>query len=71
MFNVMFQAGMESKCGFQMNHNISIWTSPNLTTGSWSYAGNAIDVSDRPAGIDFFLTTIAFIVFFCSQIMQA
>ncbi|CAF1182483.1 unnamed protein product [Adineta ricciae] len=44
---------MESKCGFQMNHNISIWTSPNLTTGSWSYAGNAIDVSDRPAGVVF------------------
>lgn len=42
---------MPSRCGFQMNHNISIWSSPNLTSGSWSYVGNAIDVNDRPAGI--------------------
>ncbi len=42
---------MASKCGFQMDHNISIWSSPNLTSGSWSYVGNAIDVADRPAGI--------------------
>lgn len=41
---------MASKCGFQPDHNISIWTSPNLTSGSWSYAGNAINVADRPAG---------------------
>jgi hypothetical protein len=42
---------MASKCGFQQDHNISIWTSPNLTSGSWSYVGNSINVSDRPAGI--------------------
>ena len=41
---------MASKCGFQMDHNISIWSSPNLTSGSWSYVGNSINVSDRPAG---------------------
>ncbi len=41
---------MASKCGFQMDHNISIWSSPNLTSGSWSYVGNAINVADRPAG---------------------
>ena len=47
---------MSSKCGFQPDHNISIWTSPNLTSGSWSYAGNAINVADRPAGnrMDYF-----------------
>ena len=42
---------MPEKCGFQLNHNISIWTSPNLTSGSWTYAGNAINVTDRPAGL--------------------
>jgi hypothetical protein len=42
---------MPSKCGFQMDHNISIWSSPNLTSGSWSYVGNSINVADRPAGI--------------------
>ncbi|CAF4037472.1 unnamed protein product [Rotaria sp. Silwood2] len=46
-------AGMSSKCGFQMNHNITIWSSPNLTSGSWSYVGNAITVADRPAGVVF------------------
>ncbi|CAF1097557.1 unnamed protein product [Adineta steineri] len=46
-------AGMPEKCGFQLDHNISIWTSPNLTSGSWTYAGNAIDVTKRPAGIVF------------------
>ncbi|CAF0743942.1 unnamed protein product [Adineta steineri] len=46
-------AGMPSKCGFQMDHNISIWSSPNLTSGSWSYVGNSINVTDRPAGVVF------------------
>eukprot|EP00026_Physarum_polycephalum_P008599 Phypoly_transcript_08687.p1 GENE.Phypoly_transcript_08687~~Phypoly_transcript_08687.p1 ORF type:complete len:298 (+),score=31.46 Phypoly_transcript_08687:195-1088(+) len=40
-------------CGFQLDHNISIWTSPDLSSGSWTYAGNAIRVEDRPAGIVF------------------
>ncbi len=47
------KAGMPEKCGFRLNHNISIWTSPNLTSGSWTYAGNAIDVANRPPGIVF------------------
>jgi hypothetical protein len=42
---------MASKCGFQMDHNISIWSSTNLSSGSWSYVGNSINVADRPAGI--------------------
>ena len=44
---------MPEKCGFRLNHNISIWTSPNLTSGSWTYGGNAVDVTNRPAGIVF------------------
>ena len=43
---------MPEKCGFQLDHNISIWISPNLTTRSWTYAGNAINVADRPAGLN-------------------
>jgi hypothetical protein len=42
---------MPEKCGFRLDHNISIWTSPNLTSGSWTYAGNAINVTDRPSGL--------------------
>ena len=46
-------AGMASKCGFLPDHNISIWSSPNLTSSSWTYVGNAINVADRPAGVVF------------------
>jgi hypothetical protein len=45
------KAFMPEKCGFRLDHNISIWTSPNLTSGSWTYVGNAINVTDRPAGM--------------------
>jgi hypothetical protein len=57
---------MASKCGFQMDHNISIWSSPNLTSGSWSYVGNAINVADRPAGI-LFSYDLYLIVYECCQ----
>eukprot|EP01113_Clastostelium_recurvatum_P021767 TRINITY_DN2582_c0_g1_i6.p1 TRINITY_DN2582_c0_g1~~TRINITY_DN2582_c0_g1_i6.p1 ORF type:complete len:391 (-),score=89.02 TRINITY_DN2582_c0_g1_i6:82-1254(-) len=46
-------AGMPSKCGFQMDHNISIWSSPSLASGSWTYVGDSISVADRPAGVVF------------------
>jgi beta-xylosidase len=38
-------------CGFQFDHNISIWTSPDLSSGSWTFVGNAIDVDSRPPGV--------------------
>jgi len=38
-------------CGFQNDHNISIWSSPTMASGTWTYVGNSIDVSQRPAGI--------------------
>lgn len=38
------------KCGFRLDHNISVWVSPDLSSGSWVYAGNAIAIADRPAG---------------------
>eukprot|EP00047_Mylnosiga_fluctuans_P006490 m.247211 g.247211 ORF g.247211 m.247211 type:complete len:382 (-) comp15327_c0_seq1:59-1204(-) len=41
------------KCGFRLDHNISVWVSPDLSSGSWVYAGNAIAVQDRPAGTVF------------------
>jgi len=40
-------------CGFQLDHNITIWTSPDLSSGSWKFIGYAIDWRDRPAGIVF------------------
>jgi hypothetical protein len=29
-------------CGFLPDHNISIWSSPDLSSGSWEYVGNAV-----------------------------
>jgi beta-xylosidase len=40
-------------CGFQNNHNITIFKSYDLSSGSWQHVGNAIDVKDRPEGIVF------------------
>ena len=34
------------KCGFQLDHNISIWTSPDLASGSWTYVGNSVSNFD-------------------------
>lgn len=41
------------RCGFHLDHNISVYTSPDLSSGSWHYVGNAIDVAARPAGTVF------------------
>ena len=41
------------KCGFRMDHNISVFTSRNLSSGSWEYVSNAIDMTLRPAGTVF------------------
>ena len=38
-------------CGFRGNHNITIWTSPDLSSGSWQYVGLAFDYTARPSGI--------------------
>jgi hypothetical protein len=38
-------------CGFRLDHNISIWRSRTLQSGSWEYRGLAIAPSQRPAGV--------------------
>jgi hypothetical protein len=35
-------------CGFQPNHNVSIWKSPNLANGTWSFVGNAVECESAP-----------------------
>jgi hypothetical protein len=40
-------------CGFHLDHNVSVYTSPDLSQNSWTYVGNAIDVAGRPAGTMF------------------
>merc|ERR1712070_86815 len=39
--------------GFRLDHNISIWTSRTLASGSWTFHRHAISVADRPTGILF------------------
>lgn len=40
-------------CGFRDNHNVTVWTSPNLTSGSWTRVGDAFPLAARPAGLIF------------------
>lgn len=40
-------------CGFHLDHNISVWMSPDLSSGSWRYMGSAIALGARPAGTVF------------------
>eukprot|EP00035_Acanthoeca_spectabilis_P010325 m.182837 g.182837 ORF g.182837 m.182837 type:complete len:289 (+) comp14984_c0_seq5:392-1258(+) len=39
------------QCGGRLDHNISLYTSPNLTSGSWSYAGDLLPMASRPEGV--------------------
>ena len=40
-------------CGFRDNHNVTVWTSRDLSSGSWHYEGFAFDLSARPPGLIF------------------
>lgn len=42
---------MPDLCGFQRDHNVSIFSSPDLSTGSWTFEGLAFTVAERPPGI--------------------
>ena len=41
------------KCGFKLDHNVSVFTSPDLSSGSWTYVSSAISMAKRPAGTVF------------------
>ena len=40
-------------CGFRDNHNVTAWSSPDLTSGSWVKHGNAFPYTARPPGLIF------------------
>ena len=40
-------------CGFRDNHNVTVWTSKDLSSGSWHYEGQAFALSARPPGLIF------------------
>ena len=37
-------------CGFQANHTINVFTSPDLSSGSWTHLTTAVTLANRPAG---------------------
>lgn len=39
-----------NECGGRLDHNISLYTSPNLTSGSWMYVSDLLPMSSRPNG---------------------
>lgn len=38
----------EVPCGFQGNHNVTMFRSPDLTSGSWEWQGDAVRCEDLP-----------------------
>ena len=38
------------KCGFQLNHTINVWTSSDLSSGSWQLLTTAVSLANRPPG---------------------
>lgn len=41
----------QGDCGFRDNHNISLFTSGDLSSGSWHFEGDVLPVDQRPSGI--------------------
>ena len=39
------------RCGFRPDHNVSIYTTPDLSSGSWVFRGLAYEWTARPAGV--------------------
>ena len=37
-----------ASCGFQPDHNVSIWSSPDLSSGSWRFEGQAVQCTEAP-----------------------
>jgi len=42
---------MPDLCGFRQDHNVSIFSSPDLSSGSWRFEALAFEVAARPRGI--------------------
>ena len=39
------------KCGFRADHNVSVWLSDDLSSGSWRKVGDAFPLAARPPGL--------------------
>eukprot|EP00040_Diaphanoeca_grandis_P042937 m.266442 g.266442 ORF g.266442 m.266442 type:complete len:436 (-) comp67484_c0_seq1:51-1358(-) len=42
------QGGSTGGCGFHPNHNVSVWSSPNMSSGTWTYRGDALRCTELP-----------------------
>lgn len=42
------KAGGYGGCGFHRNHNVSMYSSPNMSSGSWTYRGDALRCAELP-----------------------
>lgn len=40
----------DTRCGFRLDHNVSIYSSHTLASGTWRFEGHAFDYRDRPPG---------------------
>lgn len=41
-------AGGFGGCGFHSNHNVSMYSSPNMSSGTWQYRGDALRCAELP-----------------------
>eukprot|EP01060_Flectonema_neradi_P023533 TRINITY_DN317_c0_g1_i2.p1 TRINITY_DN317_c0_g1~~TRINITY_DN317_c0_g1_i2.p1 ORF type:complete len:346 (+),score=66.95 TRINITY_DN317_c0_g1_i2:52-1089(+) len=47
------KAGVNNSCGFMFNHSVTLYTSKDLSSGSWVNRGNVLPVQNRPMGTMF------------------
>eukprot|EP01060_Flectonema_neradi_P023534 TRINITY_DN317_c0_g1_i3.p1 TRINITY_DN317_c0_g1~~TRINITY_DN317_c0_g1_i3.p1 ORF type:complete len:348 (+),score=66.04 TRINITY_DN317_c0_g1_i3:52-1095(+) len=52
------KAGVNNSCGFMFNHSVTLYTSKDLSSGSWVNRGNVLPVQNRPMGIVFASTVV-------------
>lgn len=51
-------AAINDSCGFEFNHTINLYTSPDLSSKSWTPHGNILPFTNRPSGIVFSPTLV-------------
>ena len=47
------KSSVNNSCGFMFNHSVTLYTSKDLSSGSWVNRGNVLPVDNRPSGTMF------------------
>ena len=52
------KSSVNNSCGFMFNHSVTLYTSKDLSSGSWENRGDVLPLSNRPHGIVFATTVV-------------